>query len=162
MRGGINAHLNDPNINLVRLEDSSVVSERVARIVDIIDDRWQGRVRVDWIPVRDLKPGENQFCLVEVLPDGQEFPILWVKDESEFDGNVLERLIAADNSEGNVYDRMQAKNAAVREIQESLARDKMAEARDIIVHALKSPLNWYKLPNGSVIEDHGNNAYKRQ
>lgn len=154
--GNINEYLHDPNINLVRLADNSVIPERVARIIDIIEERWQGRVQVNWIPKQDVRAEDNQFCLVEVLPDGREYPIFWVKDESEFDGSVLERLIAADNSEGNVLDRLQAKNAAVREIEKSLAREQMAEAHDMASSAFRSPLNWYRLGKGRVIRDQGN------
>jgi hypothetical protein len=162
MRGNINETLQDPNLQLAKLEDGNVVSQRTLDIIRAIKDRYGDRVDVRWVPTHNLRAHEDQFCIVEVLPNGQEFPIMWVHRESEFDGSVLERLIAADNSDGNVYDKMQARNAAARQLQKTLAQDKMEEARDIVRHALKSPLNWYKLPNGKVIEDHGNNAFKRR
>lgn len=161
MRGNINETLQDPNLQLAKLEDGSVVSSRTETIIRAIKDRYGDRVDVRWVPSRNLRPGESQFCLVEVLPNGQEFPIIWVKDESEFDGSVLEKLISIDNSNGNVYDKMQARNAAAKQIQETLAKDKMDEARDIIAHALKSPLNWYRINKNLTIKDYGNNINKR-
>jgi hypothetical protein len=148
--------LDDPNINLVSLEDGSVISQRVADLIETIHETWGGRVQVNWIPARALKPNDQQFVLVEVLPDGTEHPIFWVKDESEFTGEVLERLFMADNSQGNVLTRMQARNEALRVLQKKVAKDKMEEANDIVKHAIASPLNWYKLPNGTVIKDNGN------
>jgi hypothetical protein len=64
----------------------------------------------------------------------------------------------ADNSQGNVLTRMQARNEALRVLQKKVVKDKMEEANDIMKHAIASPLNWYKLPNGTVIKDYGNRS----
>lgn len=151
--------LGDPNLNLKALDDGSIVCERVFNLIQTITDTWQGRLEVRWIPQRALKEGDNQFLIVELLPDGREYPVMWIKDESEFTGEVLERLYLADNTKGNVLTRMQARNAAVRALQKTLVEDEMAQKKDIMVHALRSPKNWYKLPKdvgGAVIKDYGN------
>lgn len=151
--------LNDPNLNLEKLEDGSVVSQRVLDIIETIRETWQGRVDVSWIPGHERRGAENQFCVIEVFPDGHTEPIFWVKDESEFTGEVLERLFLADNSKGNVLTRMQARNAALRALQKKVEKDKMDQAKDVIAHAIRSPKNWYKLPKdfgGATIKDYGN------
>ena len=149
-------YINDPSLNLVSLEDGSVISQRVRDLIETIEDRWPGVVFVNWIPPRALKKEDQQFCIVERLSDGREVPIFWVKDESEFTGEVLERLIRADNTQENIYDRMQAKNAALRSLQTKLAKDKMDEAHDIVKHVLKSPLNKYVVNKDITIRDWGN------
>lgn len=147
--------LGDPNINLVSLDSGHVVVERVARLIEVIHETWPDRVEVRWMP-GNIKEGENKFVLIEKLPNGEEYPIFWVKDESEFTGEVLERLILADNSQGDVYNRMQARNKAARLIQKNVAAEQMAEAADIAKHVMKSPLNKYVVNKDITIRDFGN------
>lgn len=151
-----NIDFNDPNLNLVPLDDGSMVSARVVDIIETIQEIWQGRIAVNWIPTRLLGPDQKQFCILEVLPDGSEHPVFWLQDEAEFTGEVLERLYLADNSKGDVLTRMDARNAALTALQKKVAKDQMGEASDIMLHAIRSPLNWYKLPNGTTIKDYGN------
>lgn len=148
--------LNDPNLRLIELESGSVVPQRIVDIVETIREIWHGRVDVDIIAEWYPNSTTDKYCVVEVLPNGKREPIFFVKDDSEFTGEVIERLYLADNSKGNVLTRMQARNAAVRALQKKVAKDKMAEAHDIAASVMKSPLNWYRLGKGKVIKDHGN------
>jgi hypothetical protein len=150
-----NFDVKDPNINLVRLEDGSLMSQRVVDLIEVIKQTWPF-LDVRWVPERKLGPGEPKFLIVETTADGQEYPVFWVKDEDEFTGEILERLYLSDNSKGDVLTRMDARNAALEALRKKVAQDKMDEARDIMLSAIRSPLNWYKLPNGKVIKDYGN------
>ena len=149
--------LNDPNLRMVELDTGSLVPQRVVDIVETIQEMWPGRVFVninrDWRPGQELS---HKFVIVERTPDGKEFPVLWIKDEDEFTGEIIERLILADNARGNVLTRMQARNAAVRALQKKVAKDKMAEKADIAAAVMKSPLNTYRVDKDTVIKDHGN------
>lgn len=150
-----NFDVKDPNINLVAMEDGSLITQRVVDLIEVIKETWP-YLDVRWIPERKLGPGQPKFLIVETTADGQEFPVFWVKDEDEFTGEILERLYLSDNSKGDVLTRMDARNAAIRAIEQKKTKDKMDEARDIMLSAIRSPLNWYTLPGGKVIKDYGN------
>jgi hypothetical protein len=142
--------LDSPRVNLVQLEDGRSCSQRTMDIIETIRERWGGRVDVLW------NPGRNpEFGVIEVLPDRQEI-IFWVDNEASFDGRVLERLIAADNSLGNAMDRMDAQNAAIEAIARKKYQDRMDEAHDIAKHVVKSPLNKYVVNKDVTIRDYGN------
>jgi hypothetical protein len=142
--------LDSPRINLIPLEGGRSCSQRTIDLVETIRERWGGRVDVLW------NPGRNpEFGIVEVLP-GREEIIFWVDNEASFDGRVLEKLIMADNSQGNVLDRLDAQNAAVEAIAKKKYQDVMDEAHDIAKHVMKSPLNKYVVDENVTIRDYGN------
>jgi hypothetical protein len=146
--------INDPNVNFERLSDGSTAIQRVVDLVEVIESTWPGRVQVRKI-VGHIKHDENRYCIVEVLPDGREYPIMWVKDDAEFTGAILERLIMMDNSHGNVMDQMQARNEAMRLLQKKKNDDQKAELNDIALHVIRSPLNKYVVNKDVTIRDYG-------
>lgn len=140
-------------------DDGHFISERVSRLVEIIRERWPV-VDVKWIPPELRGVYDDAFLIVENLPDGRTVPIFRVKNEQEFDGSVLERLIQSDNANGNVHNAIEAQNEAVRLIQKKLEKEQREEAHDLAGSILKSPLHTYrhKMDNGRklVIKDYGN------
>jgi len=148
--------MDDPNLNFETLEDGHIVSQRVVRLIELIHDTYNGRVEVRWIPPNQKGKDQYQFCILEVLPDGQEFIIMWVKNEQEFTGEVLEKLFLADNTKTNVLTEMDARNEAIKAVRRKVYEEQMAEAHDIAKHILVSPLNKYTVSKDIVIRDHGN------
>jgi hypothetical protein len=148
--------LNDPNLRMVELDTGAIVPQRVVDIVETIEEIWPGKLVVNIN--RDYRPSDehgHKYVICEWVQGKQE-PVFWIKDEDEFTGEIIERLILADNSRGNVLTRMQARNAALRALQKKVAKDQMAEKADIAASVMKSPLNTYRLGKGQVIKDYGN------
>lgn len=125
-------------------EDGSFVSERVSRLVEIIRE-YDHTIDVRWIPPNQRGADEPAFALVTKQRDGQEYVIFYVKDESGFDGGVLERLYQMDaEKHGNILTKIEAENKAVKAIQEKLYKERLEEAHDIAYHIRKSSKNYYK------------------
>lgn len=133
----------DP-VNLpVPHEDGSFISERVSRIAELIRE-YDPNLDVRWIPHNKRTRSEPQFAIVERMTNGAEAVVFYVQDEKEFDGSVLERIYMNDAAKhGNILDKIEAQNQAVRALQEKDYKEKMAEATDLAYHILKSPKHTY-------------------
>lgn len=147
--------LNNPNLNFVHLTDGHIVSERVARLIEIIHERYPGKIEVQWIPPGG-RNNEPAFRICEVLADGRLVPFMSIQTEQDFTGEVLEQIFMADNTKGNVLTQLDARNEALRAIREKMVKEQMEEAADIAKHILKSPLNTYRVNKDTVIKDLGN------
>lgn len=148
----------NPNLPVAH-DDGHFISERVSRLIEIIRDRWP-TLDVKWIPPELRGSNEDAFLIVENLPDGRSVPVFRVHREQDFDGSILERIINADNANGDVASRIEAQNEAVRLIQAKLEQEKRDEAHDLAKSIINSPLHSFKhkMPDGRklVIKDYGN------
>lgn len=140
---------------LAPLSDGNAVNERTAHIVEAIRS-YNSRLDVKWIPSDKRLPGEPQFAIVERTPDGKEYIIFHVQDESQFDGTVLEQIIAGDTSRNDVLSEIDARNEAIKLMGKKVQEEQMAEATDIAKHVIASPLNKYVVNKDVVIRDYGN------
>jgi hypothetical protein len=143
-------HVIDP---LIPLSDGHWVNERVAGLVEAIRD-YHDRLEVYWNP--DHKPGEAEFKIVEQTPDGKKHIVLTVASQADFNGDVLAKIIAGDNSRHDVLDWIDAQNEAALYLANKEARDKLALAKDVTEHVIRSPLNKYVVDKNTVIRDYGN------
>lgn len=125
-------------------EDGSFISAKVSRMVELIRD-YDHNVDVRWIRPNERAHDDPAFALVGRQPDGREYVIFYVKDESEFDERVLSRLIQMDASKnGNMLSEMDAHNAAVRAAQQKLYKEQLEDSKDLAYHILKSKKHKYK------------------
>lgn len=125
-------------------EDGSFISSKISRLVEIIRD-YDHNVDVRWIPPAQRSADEPAFALVTRDLTGREYVIFYVQDESQFDGSVLERLIQMDQAKkGNVLSEIDARNAAVKAIQQKLHQEQLEESKDLAYHILKSKKHTYK------------------
>lgn len=132
-------------INLpVPHDDGSFISQRVSRIVELIRD-YDPNLDVRWIPARSRRDGDPAFAIVTKDLTGREYVVFYVQDEQDFDGRVLERLYQADAAKhGNILSEIDARNKAVRALQEKEHQEQMEEAKDLAYHILKSKKHEYK------------------
>lgn len=131
----------------------SFVHAKHQRIAEIIHD-YNPDLELAWIPpaqrtVEDTKP----FMVIHNQADGKRYPVFSLS-EDELDERVLARLFFSDMRKHRPNDVMTAIEAA--EAAEAIYRakeheDEMAEARDLAIHVLKSPLHKYK-HGGKVFE----------
>lgn len=133
------------NVNLpVPHEDGSFISQRVSRIVEVIRE-YDRDLDVRWIPAKRRRNGDPAFAIVGKQKDGKEYVVFYVQDESDFDGRVLERLYQIDSAKhGDILSEIDARNKAVRAIQEKLHKEQMEEAKELAYSILHSPKHTYK------------------
>lgn len=131
----VNSTIANPSLP-VALEDGHFVSARVVRLIEIIREKWP-ELDVKWIP-REMRGEDEPAFLITEMRDGVEYPVFHVLSEEVFDGSVIERLILSDNAHGNVHDHIEARNKAVRMVQEKIKEDEREERLDIVRHAVKS------------------------
>lgn len=125
-------------------EDGSWVSERVSRLVEIIRD-YDSFIDVRWIRPDQRGADDPAFALVDTRTPGREYVIFYVKDESEFDGRVLERLYQMDAAKhGNILTKIESENMAVKAIQEKLNKERLEEYTDFAYHLLNSKKHTYR------------------
>lgn len=125
-------------------EDGSFISAKVSRIVELIRENDPG-VDVRWIPPNQRAADDPAFALVGKDVNGREYVIFYVQSEAEFDGRVVERLIQLDQAKrGNPLSEMEARNAAVKAIQQKLHQEQLEEAKELAYSILKSKKHTYK------------------
>lgn len=125
-------------------DDGSFISEKVSRIAEMVRE-YDHHLDVRWVRPADRAPGDPAFAIVDSTPGKPEYVIFYVQDESEFDGRVLERLYQTDaEKQGNILNTIEARNKAVKAIQQKLHKEQLEEARDVAYHILKSKKHSYK------------------
>lgn len=140
----------------VALEDGHFVSSRVVRLIEVIREKWP-TLDVKWIP-REMRSADDPAFLIVEKSQGQEFPVFHIKDESEFDGTVIERLIQSDSQYTNVHSDIEAHNEAIRLIASKIEDDMREERMEIIRYAIRSGKFNYTVPgkDGPIaIDTHG-------
>ena len=135
---------------LIPLADGHSVSQRTLHLIEAIRD-YHDKLDVKWIPDDLRKEGEPQFAITERLGDGREEIVFHVMDEAHFDGSVLERIIQGDTSRRDVLSEIDAKNEAIERLKGKMIEEQRAVANDIAIHALRSPLNKYKVDDDLII-----------
>ena len=134
--------------------DGQFVSSEVHRVVQAIKD-YEPAIDVQWLPVGAREPGQPAFK-VTYAPVGEEpFILFYVKDESEFDMRVLQRIIANDQRRtGKVeYTEYEAWEMAQQAIAKQKAHEEMEAQADVIAHVLQSRKNTYKVNDDLIIKD---------
>ena len=139
--------------NKAEVVDGHFVSQRVSQVVAAIQD-YSPELTVQWIPPGARSQGESAFRILHYPPGGEPYVVMTVKDESEFDTRVLMRLIAGDNRNGVMtYGEVEAAERAAELVAKQRMMDERDEAIDKMYHALKSPLNKYRIDKNTVLKD---------
>jgi hypothetical protein len=134
----------------VPAEDGSFISEKTARIAELIKD-YDHRLELRWIPPNRRQPGEPEFAIIETTESGQEFVAFLVQSEDYVDERLLGRIYAADNKDKSVGAEAEAHNRAVRDVIKKEKQDQDEMAKDLALSMLKSPYHTYR-HNGKKID----------
>lgn len=132
----------------VPLPDGSWVSSNVVTIAEVIHDFFP-TLEVKWLPHNKRKPGDFAFQIVEKCADGAEVVAFCIKDESEFNENLLQKIFQADasrqkNGHLDILERIDANNRAIEAVKAKRHLDAMEEAKELTQSVLNSPLNRYE------------------
>ena len=147
----------EPNIDLGNshsLVDGQFVSNKVARIVEAIR-HYSEELDVKWVPPGAREEGVAAFKIIHNPPGGRSYVLFHVKDESEFDERVLQKIIANDQRTRPVQlSELEAWEEAQRRVKHQEFLDALEEANDKMAFALRTPLHTYTVPdrNGKVIK----------
>ena len=139
------------------IQDGVFVNADVQKVVMAIKD-YEPLIDVEWLPVgaRTNENGDSlpAFKVIYRDPNGPDFTLFHVKDESEFDIRVLHRIIVNDQRHGSVtLTEYEAFEEAQKLIKEQEFRDWLEEQQDKVEHILKSHLNTYVVDKNLTIKD---------
>ena len=141
----------------VQMDDGSFVSAKAVRLVEIVRDYDPG-LDVEWIPREHRIEGDDAIRIIDTRGHGFARMVMSFRDEEEFtaqDGTLtLQRLFLADGRKGDVMSRLDAQNAAAKIVAAKKALEEREEGRDLLEHALRTPLNRYRYrtPAGELME----------
>jgi hypothetical protein len=121
----------------VPAEDGSFISEKTARIAELIKD-YDHRLELRWIPPNRRQPGEPEFAIIEKNDNGQEYVAFLIENEDYVDERLLGRIYAADNKD-------------IRDLIKKEQQEKDAMAADLALSMIKSPFHTYR-HNGRKID----------
>jgi len=123
-------------------EDGRFINANVSRIVELIRE-YDHRLDVKWVPPDQRGPNDPAFAVTERLSDGREVVAFYVASESSFNEDVLARLYDSDNANQDVQKTMEAKNKAVRAVQEARFRDERYAHYDLMLSMINSRKHTY-------------------
>lgn len=123
-------------------EDGRFINANVSRVVELVRD-YDHRLDVKWVPPDQRGPNDPAFAVTEKLSDGREVVAFYVASESDFNEDVLARIYNSDNAKQDVQKTMEAKNKAVRAVQEARARDERYAQYDLMVSMVNSRKHTY-------------------
>lgn len=128
----------------VKLDDGVFVERDVLNIVEKIRE-YDPNLRVQYLDPQKFEDiTDAPYRIVEVCPDGEVRPVfsVWTLDET-----VLEKIYLADNQKHDILAAIDGKNLLVKKDKERRYQEERDEAKDIIVHVLKSPKGKYSFKN---------------
>lgn len=126
-------------MTFISLNDGSWVNEKFERLASIIQD-YDPSLELRWIP-----PGQRDTEVEKkwpyVIVDKRSDYVVMSASDRDTPETILERLFAADNTKGNVLDRVEAHNAAVEafRLKEKMDRDELnADFAEFLIRTKKN------------------------
>jgi hypothetical protein len=129
------------NLGYVATEDGRFVSSDHIRIAEILQD-YDPDLHLAWIPPENRGPGDTKIW-------GVFFKQHLVARFEECDHRILAYIWSGDSQKHDVLANIEAEEAAKRAIELKKQMEEAELRQDHVVSALKSPLHYYKMENGS-------------
>lgn len=140
-------------MNFIPTESGHWVSEHYERLARVVQD-YDPQFELFWIPPEHrITPEERKNCyaIVEHSPLGDV--VAFHASELDTPESILERLFMSDNKHGNVLDRIDAHNAAIKAMQMKEELDQREEAMDKVAWLMGTKKNYIEMGNGRVLDD---------
>lgn len=122
--------------------------ERLARVVQDYDPQFELR----WIPPEARTDPEDRTKPYVIVDLATNTPVLFAS-ELDTPESILTNLFNSDNKHGNVLDRIDAHNAAVRALQLKEKMDLAEERQDYIAFLVKTKKNKIQLGKNRFVDD---------
>lgn len=122
--------------------------ERLARVVQDYDPQFELR----WIPPQHRTDPEDRKKPYVIWDTVSNSPVLYAS-ELDTPEAILERLFLGDNTKGNVLEKLDAHNAAVKAMQYKEELDKREEQKDYAAFLMGTEKNYIQLGKGRKVDD---------
>jgi hypothetical protein len=134
--------------------DGQFVNQKVRQVVDAIRE-YCPEIEVQWVPPAQRKDGQAAYRLIHHPTGAKPYVMMVVRRDEDMDSRVLQRIIVNDRrySDGPTLTDIEAHEAAERAVSKQAYLDALEEAHDIAAHALRTPLNTYRVNKDLVIKD---------
>lgn len=118
--------------------------------LDVLDiarrvEEYDENLYIQYVPPGLADIGDAPYRLVERGKDGKDHVVFYIW---ELDARVLERIYAADTQKHNILESMNKKNTAAKEEEQRRYQDKMDEAKDMLLHAMRTSKTEYTIRDG--------------
>lgn len=125
------------------------VSDEYERLARIIKD-YDANLELRWIPpVNRTREDKKPYVVV----DSRTNHAVLFASELDTPTDILVRLVDSDNARGNVVDRLEVRELAMKLQEAKKWEDELAEARERADFLLNSPLHYVKA-NGIKYDEH--------
>lgn len=122
--------------------------ERLARVIEDYDPQFELR----WIPPEARSDPEDRKKPYVVWDTYTDTPVFFAS-EMDTPESILTTLFNADNKHGNVLERLDAHNNAVRALELKAEMDKREEKMDYVSWLIGTKKNYITLPGGRRVDD---------
>lgn len=138
-------------MNYIPTDDGRWVSEHFERLARVIQD-YDSAFALYWVPPEHRANPEDEKKCYAVIEEATNSVVFYagVNDTPE---SILGRLFDSDNKHGNVLERLDAHNAAIRALQMKEQMDAAEERQEKIAWLIGTKKNYINLGNGRVVDD---------
>jgi hypothetical protein len=138
-------------MNYIPTDDGKWVSEHFERLARVVQD-YDPQFALYYIPPEQRTDPEDQSKAYCVMDEVTHTPVLYAGalDTPE---SILGRLFDSDNKQGNVLERIDAHNNAIRALQMKEQMDRDEERQEKIAWLIGTPKNFINMGNGRVVDD---------
>lgn len=140
-------------MNFIPTDDGYWVSEHYERLARVVQD-YDPQFELFWIPPdkrnnpEDIK---NCYAIIEHSPVGDV--VVFHANELDTPESILERLFLSDNKHGNVLERIDAHNNAIKAMQMKEQLDINEERMDKVAWLMGTEKNFIEMGRGRVLDD---------
>ena len=138
-------------MSFVPTDDGRWVSEQYERLARVIQD-YDPQFELRWIPPEHRETPEDIKNCYAVWDTVANVPVFYAGELSTPE-EILTRLFNGDNSKGNVLQRIEAHNAAVRAMEMKEKMDRAEERQERIAWLIGTKKNYINLGNGRLVDD---------
>lgn len=138
-------------MNFIPTDDGRWVSEHYERLARVVYD-YDPQFELRWIPPENRTSDEDRKKPYVVWDTVSNTPFFFAS-ELDTPEDILTRLFNGDNKHGNVLDRLEARNAAVKVLEMKDELDKAEERMDYAAWLIGTKKNFIKLRSGKKVDD---------
>lgn len=127
-------------MTFIAIGDGSWVNENFERLARIIKD-YDPYLELKWIPPGQRESEQdkkNPYCIVDTRSDY----VVMLASDRDTPESILERLFLADNTQGNVLDRVEARNAAAEAFKLLEKMDEEEEKKEFAAFLIGTKKNY--------------------
>ena len=120
-------------------ESGRALSAEATRIAQVIHD-YDDRLELAWVPPEKRELNEQfPYAVIHRPDDAPPYVVMRIR-ETELDHRIIARLWYNDNKNGNVLDKIEKEEQAMRALELLRKEDELAEAREKAAWMVKAPV----------------------